>query len=178
MVFVRDFNNRDRGRGGGGRDFGRRDFGRPQEMFKTICSNCGKDCEVPFKPNGSKPVYCRDCYATMGGGAERRDDRSGFRRDDRRDERGGDRPQFRRSEFDRPQAPMVPQRNEQMDAINAKLDQILSLLNSKQAKPVAEKVVKVEKTEPEISESLVEAPATPVVKKKKRVVKDALPEVV
>ncbi len=43
---------------GGGQ---RRDFG-PREMHKAICSDCGKECEVPFKPAEGKPVYCRDCY--------------------------------------------------------------------------------------------------------------------
>jgi CxxC-x17-CxxC domain-containing protein len=33
-----------------------------REMHKTTCSECGKDCEVPFKPTEGKPVYCRDCY--------------------------------------------------------------------------------------------------------------------
>jgi CxxC-x17-CxxC domain-containing protein len=49
----------------GGRDFKRRDFDRPQvaqAMHQAICSNCGKTCEVPFKPNGSKPVFCRECF--------------------------------------------------------------------------------------------------------------------
>jgi CxxC-x17-CxxC domain-containing protein len=59
MTLVRDF-KRDR-RPQGGRDFAPRDD-RPQTMFKTICSDCGKECEVPFKPNGSKPVFCRDCF--------------------------------------------------------------------------------------------------------------------
>ncbi|MCK4335594.1 MAG: DNA-directed RNA polymerase [Candidatus Aenigmarchaeota archaeon] len=40
----------------------RRDFG-PREMHKTICSECGKECEVPFKPTEGRPVYCRDCLA-------------------------------------------------------------------------------------------------------------------
>jgi CxxC-x17-CxxC domain-containing protein len=35
-------------------------FGR--EMHKVKCSDCGKDTEVPFKPSGDRPVYCRDCY--------------------------------------------------------------------------------------------------------------------
>ena len=33
-----------------------------KEMFKAVCSDCGKSCEVPFKPNGNKPVYCNDCF--------------------------------------------------------------------------------------------------------------------
>ena len=38
----------------------RRDFGR--EMHKAVCAECGKECEVPFKPKEGKPVYCRECY--------------------------------------------------------------------------------------------------------------------
>jgi CxxC-x17-CxxC domain-containing protein len=34
----------------------------PKEMFKTVCSDCKKECEVPFKPSGDRPVYCKDCY--------------------------------------------------------------------------------------------------------------------
>jgi len=40
----------------------RRDFG-PREMHKAMCSECKKECEVPFKPMEGKPVYCRECYA-------------------------------------------------------------------------------------------------------------------
>ncbi|MDP3640411.1 MAG: DNA-directed RNA polymerase [Nanoarchaeota archaeon] len=40
----------------------RRDFG-PREMHKATCSDCGQECEVPFKPTEGKPVFCRDCYA-------------------------------------------------------------------------------------------------------------------
>ncbi len=35
---------------------------RPSENFKTDCSKCHAPCEVPFRPNGKKPVYCRDCF--------------------------------------------------------------------------------------------------------------------
>ena len=48
---------------GGNRSFGKPRFGNDRpEMFKATCANCGKSCEVPFKPNGSKPVLCRDCF--------------------------------------------------------------------------------------------------------------------
>ena len=48
------------------RDFGgsrgpRRDFG-PREMHKATCSECGQECEVPFKPAEGKPVFCKECY--------------------------------------------------------------------------------------------------------------------
>ena len=37
--------------------------GRPREFHKAICSECKKECEVPFKPSGDRPVYCKDCYS-------------------------------------------------------------------------------------------------------------------
>ena len=33
-----------------------------REMHKAKCADCGQECEVPFKPAGDRPVYCRDCY--------------------------------------------------------------------------------------------------------------------
>lgn len=44
------------GGGGGGYDRG------PREMHKAVCSDCGNECEVPFKPMEGRPVYCRDCF--------------------------------------------------------------------------------------------------------------------
>lgn len=35
----------------------------PREMHKAICSECKKECEVPFKPTEGKEVFCKDCYA-------------------------------------------------------------------------------------------------------------------
>ena len=34
----------------------------PREMHKVTCAECGKETEVPFKPDGTRPVYCGDCY--------------------------------------------------------------------------------------------------------------------
>ena len=46
-----------KGQGGG---FG---GGRPQrEMHDVICGGCGVQTQVPFKPSGDRPVYCRDCF--------------------------------------------------------------------------------------------------------------------
>jgi CxxC-x17-CxxC domain-containing protein len=33
-----------------------------REMHKAVCADCGKECEVPFKPIEGRSVYCRDCY--------------------------------------------------------------------------------------------------------------------
>ena len=34
----------------------------PTERFQATCAQCSAVCEVPFKPNGKKPVYCRNCF--------------------------------------------------------------------------------------------------------------------
>ena len=34
----------------------------PREMHKAVCADCGQECEVPFKPSGDRPVYCKDCF--------------------------------------------------------------------------------------------------------------------
>ena len=31
-------------------------------MHKSICSECGKACELPFRPTGDKPVFCSTCF--------------------------------------------------------------------------------------------------------------------
>ncbi|MBW3011140.1 DNA-directed RNA polymerase [Candidatus Woesearchaeota archaeon] len=54
-------------RGGGGRDsggFNRGGFNNrgPREMHKAVCAECGKECEVPFKPKEGRPVYCKECF--------------------------------------------------------------------------------------------------------------------
>ncbi len=28
----------------------------------TVCSQCGKQTTVPFKPTQGRPVYCRECF--------------------------------------------------------------------------------------------------------------------
>lgn len=39
----------------------------PRQMFAAVCSNCGKDTEVPFQPRNDRPVYCRECFQQMRG---------------------------------------------------------------------------------------------------------------
>ena len=55
------------GSGGGGYSSGRDSYGGgssrgQREMHTTICSQCGKEAQVPFIPSGDKPVYCSDCF--------------------------------------------------------------------------------------------------------------------
>jgi len=51
---------RDGGRGGRG-SFDSRSRG-PVTMHQATCDQCGKSCEVPFRPTGDKPVYCSICF--------------------------------------------------------------------------------------------------------------------
>ncbi len=46
--------------------------GGERTLFAAVCSACGKDTQVPFRPTPGKPVYCRDCYAKRGGRAGQR----------------------------------------------------------------------------------------------------------
>jgi CxxC-x17-CxxC domain-containing protein len=58
------FSGRSSGRSSRDRDSGRfgRDERKPLELHEVICAKCGKKTEVPFKPTGDKPVYCRECF--------------------------------------------------------------------------------------------------------------------
>jgi len=80
------------GRSGGGRMGG---DGRTQ-MHEAICADCGRDCEVPFKPTGSRPVYCSDCFGGNDDSySDRSEKRSYSRKSDSRDSyRDNDRRMF------------------------------------------------------------------------------------
>jgi CxxC-x17-CxxC domain-containing protein len=70
-------------RNGGKKDFERRDHGRSNfehTMYKTTCYECGKSCEVPFKPSGDKPVYCSECFGNKERGGSNRGERKNFER--------------------------------------------------------------------------------------------------
>ena len=32
-------------------------------MYTAICADCKKECSIPFKPSGDRPVYCKDCFS-------------------------------------------------------------------------------------------------------------------
>lgn len=34
----------------------------PREYFAVVCSRCGNQAQVPFKPHMDRPVYCSDCF--------------------------------------------------------------------------------------------------------------------
>lgn len=102
---------------GGGKKFGgsRPSYGdeRPA-MHPATCSKCGNSCEVPFKPNGKKPVFCRDCFHKEEGGESNFDRPRSF---------GGDKPAYRST----PRAGNDDV-SKQLKALNDKMDQILEAL--------------------------------------------------
>ncbi len=55
---CRKIHKQQRNARGGGSRFER----QPRETYRATCARCGKTAEVPFKPTGDKPVYCKDCY--------------------------------------------------------------------------------------------------------------------
>lgn len=32
-------------------------------MYQAVCADCRKACEIPFRPTGERPVYCKDCFS-------------------------------------------------------------------------------------------------------------------
>jgi CxxC-x17-CxxC domain-containing protein len=42
----------------------------PRQLFDVVCSNCNRPTQVPFQPRGTRPVYCRECFQTMGAPAQ------------------------------------------------------------------------------------------------------------
>lgn len=36
---------------------------RERQFHKAICTDCNKECQVPFRPTGDRPVYCKECFA-------------------------------------------------------------------------------------------------------------------
>lgn len=55
------------GGGGGGSYGGGGGGGGPKQLFDATCAECGKQTQVPFKPSGNRPVYCRDCFKSRRG---------------------------------------------------------------------------------------------------------------
>lgn len=134
----------------GGRNFSKRFGGnrpvRHPQMHDATCSSCGKACQLPFKPTGDRPVYCRECFAKNGAGD------GSFQRND-----ASERLAFKK--FDAPQ--VAAPRDNQLNAINNKLDKILELLATK-TNTASEEVLPT-----------VEAVAGKIIEKKKRVSKKA-----
>jgi CxxC-x17-CxxC domain-containing protein len=108
------FGNRSRDRKGSSRrSFGGSDS-RRVSLHDAVCDECGKNCQVPFRPSGEKPIYCSDCFEKKGG---RDSSRS-------RDRKGSSRRSFGGS--DRSMSQLI----ENIEILNTKLDVIINLLSS------------------------------------------------
>ncbi len=128
------FGDRPRFGGGDRPRFGGGDRG-PVEMHDAVCDNCGKNCQVPFRPTSGKPVYCSDCFEKQRGFEPRRSEGRGDFRGNRED--NGSR---------REQAPSYNQND--LSQLSAKLDKIISLLTpaAPMEQPATQEVVMEEVT--------------------------------
>lgn len=115
--------------------FGSRSDG-PRELYDAECNSCHKRCQVPFRPNGKKPVYCADCFS-------QNDDRSGDSR----------KPRFEKRDFNAPRSfgPSAPPARDsriddikrQLDTMNATLERLVNTLeSSNRAKELTKEVRK------------------------------------
>jgi len=125
----------------------------PVEMHRAVCDNCGKECEVPFRPTQGKPVYCSNCFENQRGGS----DSARFERRDsgRSEERqmfdavcadcgnnckvpfmpSSDKPVFCSNCFGSKKEgggprPQTNDSSRQLEELNSKLDRILKILES------------------------------------------------
>lgn len=185
--------NFNRGRQSGGRDFNRRGFKDrgsrgPVEMHKAICDRCGKECEVPFRPTGGKPIYCSSCFESNKGSDSRRfDDRNSERSTNFEDrpmfeavcdncgnsckvpfQPRGNKPIYcsncfgeKKGAGSRENGRSQPQFKEQLEALNNKLDRILQLLDPNSVLGVAQ-----EELDQQPQEQSVATEETKVVKKR------------
>lgn len=107
------------GRGGFSRpSFGdrrERQFGGQNEMHAATCSKCGMACEVPFVPNGKKPIFCKNCFV----------------RDERRPDSGyQEKPRFTPERESRPERPTEDHRigalQREIAMMHEKLDTLIA----------------------------------------------------
>jgi len=181
--FKNDRSGGDRGFGGGGRSYGDRDRGSrpsygggrdsgsrssyggrsdgPKKMFPATCDSCGQQCEVPFRPSGSQPVYCSNCFKSQGGG-----DKFSSRKPERSFEKS-----FGGAPTSAPSSAGISQK--QLDSLHLKMDKILSLLESGKKAPVF--TAKKEETAEEkpATNKTSEKKAEKAEKKEKKTVKKA-----
>ena len=169
----------DRGASKGGSDFKKRSFGgdrsndRDVTMHKATCADCKKTCEVPFRPNGEKPVFCRDCFGAKRGNDDRGSNSSYESRAPAHmwSDRNASAPSYAKSDA-KPQVSEEMKR--QISDILYKLDKLTRLVEKlSEEKEVVTKSEAVNTAQvTEISEEGEEAPKKKVALKK-RVVKKA-----
>jgi CxxC-x17-CxxC domain-containing protein len=162
----------DRGGFGGQRGGLRREV----ELFKTTCSACGKTAEVPFRPDGSKPVLCRECFGGKSDdrGAAGKRDRFASDRGDRKPERS-----FDGQRKDREPSGDYHALLQQVQTLEGKVNEILTILKGASVPaeaPVSETAPIEESVETEVAAAL--AKETKEKKPKKVATKKAAKKVV
>ena len=140
--------NRFGGNGGGFK--GRRDNDRssaPSEMFSATCAQCHKQCEGPFRPNGEKPGYCRDCFRkpemvpgrNSNGADGSMPMRNNFQRDQRPEAEFRPRSEYRAPESKHSYSPDgFASLQRQIVTLESKVNRILELVSKKPAAPEAQ----------------------------------------
>ena len=121
-----------------GRSFGNRDR-KALQMYDAVCSSCGRECQLPFRPTGERPVYCKDCFAKNGAGDSNKS--------------------YGKPIENRQLSPS----KEQLESINYKLDKIIKLLTSN-----VDKLPEVVKEEAVSTIEAVSEEQPVVIEKKKR----------
>lgn len=116
------FGGSQRGGFGGGQRGG---FRGPKPMHPAVCSQCGNDCQVPFRPNGLKPVQCQDCFRPEEGGFSNGRDRA--REFDERPRAFASRGE-RSAPAPRPAAPSNDEVVRQLKQLNEKMDELLDIV--------------------------------------------------
>ena len=108
-----------------------------RQMHRATCADCGKSCEVPFRPTGGKPVYCSNCFQreeSPRGRADRSFGGGDNKKFGSRDERPRGRDERPRRDTPRGNdAGSGARDSKKHDEINAKLDKILAFLQADKA---------------------------------------------
>ncbi len=148
--------------GGGGKPWEKRGGNDRGEvtMHKAVCNECGKSCEVPFRPSSDKPVYCNECFGSKREGVDRKP-----RNDSSFSRPSFDRPTSR-PEASRPMTSNDDTKKQFIEIIN-RLDRLTQLLENNSKKEVVKTTAPVAKVE------VKKAPT--VVAKKVEVKKVAMP---
>jgi CxxC-x17-CxxC domain-containing protein len=94
-------------------------------VHTATCAGCGKECQVPFKPNGKKPVFCSACFVREGKTDDRRDSSNFY---EKKKSAYQSRPHARPDS--RPSLNGIT--TEQFKSLDAKLDAILKLLREQE----------------------------------------------
>ncbi len=189
---MKNFHRDDRSSGARGD----RDSRRPTVMHQAVCDDCGKKCEVPFRPTGDRPVYCSTCFGKHSDTNSSRSSGKSFGRPSFDRPNFGDRPKFQavcdkcgkkcevpfRPTGEKPiycndcfghgdagKSRHADSSGDQLASINAKLDKLIAALLPAAAKPAEEKKIIAAPIEVKVAKEEIK------LKKEKKAVEKAKP---